>query len=42
MNRNVLARLNKKGNFFGEIGLFTALPRNASAISNGISVLIKL
>ena len=42
LNRNVLARFNKKGNFFGEIGFFTGLPRNASAISNGISVLIKL
>ena len=42
MNKNTLAKLNTKGNFFGEIGFFTGLPRNANVISNGITILVVL
>ena len=42
LNRNILGKINDKGKCFGEIGFITGLPRTASAISNGITVLVTL
>lgn len=42
LNKNNLTSITEKGSFFGEISFFTGVPRTASAISNGISILIML
>ena len=41
-NKNHLRSIKEKGSFFGEISFFAGVARKASAISNGISILIML